>query len=91
MTDSNSELRIAVTSHEGEVVVYFSDAVTWFSVPPVHARKLADLILRKATFVEHNETPAPTDDTIRVRPGPLSGCPAPGQPSHTSTEDKPKG
>ena len=46
------DLQIALTNHDGCVIVQFGKSVKWFGVPPQTARELARLLIQHAEEVE---------------------------------------
>jgi len=50
--DDEGEIRFAVGSHDGNVILDFGSPVAWVGMPPPLARQLAAMLIRHANAIE---------------------------------------
>ncbi len=50
--DDRGELACAITTKNGQVMLQFGTSVTWLSLPPEDARRLALVLIEKADSID---------------------------------------
>ena len=50
--DDKGEIGIAITEHEGNVLILFGTPISWLALPPEQAEALAREIIKKAREIQ---------------------------------------